>query len=157
MHKIYLSAGSNMGDRLETLRTAVNLLISKADLQKVRISGVYETEPVGYDDQPYFLNICIEAESETDAYDLLNVIHNIESELHRERKIRFGPRTIDIDILLFDDVRSDDPVLTLPHPRMYERAFVLRPLSELISLGEDVIIPEDKSVVRIGDFPGFEV
>ena len=157
MHKIYLSAGSNMGDRLETLRTAVNLLISKAALQKVRISGVYETEPVGYDDQPYFLNICIEAESETDAYDLLNVIHNIERELHRERKIRFGPRTIDIDILLFDDVRSDDPVLTLPHPRMYERAFVLRPLSELISLGEDVIIPEDKSVVRIGDFPGFEV
>ncbi len=146
-----------MGDRLETLRTAVNLLISKAALQKVRISGVYETEPVGYDDQPYFLNICIEAESETDAYDLLNVIHNIERELHRERKIRFGPRTIDIDILLFDDVRSDDPVLTLPHPRMYERAFVLRPLSELISLGEDVIIPEDKSVVRIGDFPGFEV
>lgn len=157
MHKVYLSAGSNIGDRMEMLMSAVRLLEERAGLNDMRISGVYETEPVGYDDQPYFLNICIEAMTDTGMYDLLGIIHEIERELHRERKIRFGPRTIDIDILLYDDIVSDDPVLTIPHPRMYERAFVLCPLSELMELPEDVEIPDDKSVTRVGDFPGFEV
>ncbi len=157
MHKVYLSAGSNIGDRIGYLRRAVDMLTERAGLRDVRISGVYETEPVGYDDQPYFLNICIEALTGTGMYELLAIIHDIERELHRERNIRFGPRTIDVDILLYDDVVSDDPVLTLPHPRMYERAFVLMPLSELKELPEGLTIPDDKSVVRLGDYTGFEV
>ena len=157
MHKVYLSAGSNIGDRIGYLRRAVDMLTERAGLRDVRISGVYETEPVGYDDQPYFLNICIEALTGTGMYELLAIIHAIERELHRERNIRFGPRTIDVDILLYDDVVSDDPVLTLPHPRMYERAFVLMPLSELKELPEGLTIPDDKSVVRLGDYTGFEV
>ena len=157
MHKAYLSIGSNIGDRLDNLTKACKILGENEEIQVLQISPVYETEPVGYDDQPYFLNIAVEIETTLDEYDLLDFLHDVENNLHRVKTIRFGPRTIDLDILLYDDLVSDDPILTIPHPRMYERAFVLMPLSDIMELGDDVVIPEDKSVVKTELIVKFEV
>lgn len=157
MHEVYLSIGSNIGDRMDNLNTAVGLLDSNDSISVIGISSVYETEPVGYDDQPYFLNIAVKIETTLGEYELLDYLHKIENDLHRVKTIRFGPRSIDLDILLYDDIVSDDPVLTIPHPRMYERAFVLIPLSELMELGDDVVIPEDKGIVKTDLRVEFEV
>lgn len=157
MHKVYLSIGSNIGDRLDNLTQAVSMLNSHEDIKVTEVSPVYETEPVGYDDQPYFLNIALEIVTELGPYELLDYLHVIENNLHRVRNIRFGPRTIDLDILLYDDMVSDDPVLTIPHPRMYDRAFVLMPLSDIMALDESVVIPEDKGIVKTDLLVKFEV
>ena len=142
----YLSLGSNMGDRDENLIRAIVLLNETNGIDVTACSDVYETEPVGYSDQDFFLNLCLKIETTLDAYELLKVVSSIELKLHRVRLFANGPRTMDIDILLFDDMVSDDPKLTIPHPRMYERAFVLCPLKDIMEY--DGPIPEDKSVRR---------
>ncbi|MBR6880278.1 MAG: 2-amino-4-hydroxy-6-hydroxymethyldihydropteridine diphosphokinase [Clostridiales bacterium] len=146
----YLSMGGNIGDREENLRSAVRFIRDHEGIESIRTSSLYETEPVGYDDQPYFLNICAEVRTTLTPYELLDLAHETENLLGRKRGIRFGPRTVDVDILLYEDFTSDDKVLTVPHPRMYERAFVLVPLKELTDI--DVPVPEDKSVVLKGPF-----
>lgn len=143
-HTAYLSLGSNMGDREDNLRKAIELLSGNENITVSKCANIYETEPVGYDDQPYFLNTCLEVKTTIDPYSLLKVCQKIENDLHRVRIIRNGPRTIDLDILLYDDMISDDPILTLPHPRMFERAFVLCPLKDITEYTGT--IPEDKSV-----------
>jgi 2-amino-4-hydroxy-6-hydroxymethyldihydropteridine diphosphokinase len=126
----YLGIGTNLGDRLANLQAAVDLLAASPGIRVARSSRVYETAPVG-PPQPDFLNIVVEVETSLAPRELLAVAAEVESRLHRVRAERWGPRTIDVDILTFDERTIDEPELTVPHPRMHERAFVLVPLLEL--------------------------
>jgi 2-amino-4-hydroxy-6-hydroxymethyldihydropteridine diphosphokinase len=128
-HILYLSLGSNLGDRLDNLRTAITSLPPKVH-PRIQ-SSVYETEPWGYSDQPAFLNQIIKADTALDPFDLLTFIKETEVILGRQETFRFGPRLIDLDILFYDDLVMDTPKLTIPHPRIAERAFVLIPLAEI--------------------------
>lgn len=130
MARVYLSLGSNLGDRRRNLHEAIDRFPA-AGIQVRRVSPVYETEPVDYLDQPSFLNLVVEAETELPPHDLLSRTSTIETELGRERNIAKGPRTIDIDILFFDDAVIDTATLTVPHPNLTERRFVLAPLNDL--------------------------
>lgn len=129
MSKIYLSLGSNIGNTKKNLMEALELLKKKITITK--ISSFYETEPVGYKDQAWFLNIALAGETSLAPYELLRFTQSIEKEMGRVKLIRFGPRNIDIDILLYENFTSDDETLTVPHPRMTERAFVVEPLYEI--------------------------
>jgi 2-amino-4-hydroxy-6-hydroxymethyldihydropteridine diphosphokinase len=131
IHTAYLSLGSNLGDRMQNLREAIDRLDAHPDIQVTRISPVYETKPVGYTEQPDFLNLAVEIKTSLDPKNLLKITSSTELDMGRQREIRFGPRTIDIDILLMDRQVMDTAELTLPHPRMGERAFVLLPLADL--------------------------
>jgi 2-amino-4-hydroxy-6-hydroxymethyldihydropteridine diphosphokinase len=125
-----LALGSNLGDRPANLQRAVELLGGSDGVQVVRSSRVYETAPVG-PSQPDYLNAVIEVRTELAPARLLEAAHAVERALGRERGERWGPRTIDVDILTFDDLELHGPGLEIPHPRMHERAFVLVPLGEL--------------------------
>lgn len=129
MHTTYLALGTNLGQRLENLRAAINALAP--DIQVLAESPVYETEPWGYADQPPFLNLVLRAESDLSPCDLLGRLKEIESSLGRTPTFRNGPRLIDLDILFYDDLVLDTPPLVIPHPRLHERAFVLVPLAEI--------------------------
>ncbi|MCI2256878.1 2-amino-4-hydroxy-6-hydroxymethyldihydropteridine diphosphokinase [Domibacillus sp. PGB-M46] len=131
IHKAYLSLGTNMGNREEQLREAVRQLQEQKNLQLLAVSSVYETDPVGFTDQPSFFNIVVKLKTSMTPYELLAACQEIENKLGRERIVRWGPRTIDLDILLYnhDNIESDS--LIIPHPRMIERAFVLIPLAEI--------------------------
>jgi len=126
----YLGIGSNLGDRLEHLREGVRLLQAEPAVEIVRSSRVYETEPIG-PPQPAFLNAVIEVRSDGTARELLEACRRVEDALGRVRAERWGPRTIDVDVLTFDEQTIDEPGLVVPHPRMHERGFVLLPLGEL--------------------------
>ena len=143
---VYLALGSNLGDRLDHLRRAVEALYAEPGIRVTQSSRVWETDPVGGPDQGAFLNAVIELETELDPLDVLAVVNRIESELGRTRDIRWGPRTIDIDILLIDDQTIDEPTLTVPHPRLHQRAFVLLPLLELLP---DPILPDGTRLLDI--------
>ena len=127
---VYLSIGSNLGDREAALREAVAAL-GPAGVRVLRVSSVYETEPVDVPGQPWFLNIAVEAETDLFAKQLLARTQSIEREMGRVRTRPKGPRTIDIDILLYGTAVIESPDLTIPHPRMANRRFVLEPLAEL--------------------------
>ncbi|NLC55971.1 MAG: 2-amino-4-hydroxy-6-hydroxymethyldihydropteridine diphosphokinase [Armatimonadetes bacterium] len=133
----FLSLGSNLGDRLGHLSEAVRQLRERGVTPR-RASSVYETAPVGRTEQPAFLNAVIEVETDLEPLALLAQTQAVENALGRRRVLRWGPRTLDIDILLYDDCRIDLPELQVPHPRMHERRFVLLPLVEL---QPDVVIP----------------
>jgi 2-amino-4-hydroxy-6-hydroxymethyldihydropteridine diphosphokinase len=120
-----------MGDRLNHLQHALQLL-SNAGAHIRRVSKVYETEPYGYRNQSRFLNLVAEVDTRLFPLQLLHCIHRIERQLKRRRTIRHGPRTIDIDIVLYGNTVMKTPALEIPHPRYKERAFVLAPLSDLI-------------------------
>ncbi len=122
-----LSLGSNLGDRLDNLQGAIDALFDAPGLDFVAISPVYETAPVGGPEQGDFLNVVIVANSRVAPESLLERVLNIEDAMARERRVRWGPRTLDIDIVVMGDVTSEDPTLLLPHPRAHERAFVLVP------------------------------
>ena len=129
----YLGLGSNLGDRREALARALHLLNDADDLRVIRCSTIYETEPWGYTDQPRFLNCVAEITAASSPVRLLETAKRIEQTLGRTGGIRYGPRTIDIDILLYGDAIIDmgEPDLQIPHPRIMERAFVLVPLAEI--------------------------
>jgi 2-amino-4-hydroxy-6-hydroxymethyldihydropteridine diphosphokinase len=127
----FLGIGSNLGDRLGSLQAAADLLGSAEGVQVVASSRLYETEPVGGPPQPDFLNAVLEVRSELTARGLLEVCLATERELGRTREVRWGPRTVDVDLLIFDDQVIDEPDLVVPHPRAHERSFVLVPLLEL--------------------------
>ena len=131
MNLSYLSLGSNMGDRFEMLRQAVAQLAEQPAVTVTQISSLYETDPVGYTDQEPFLNMVVQLETELTAMALLDVCQMIEQNLNRKRLVRWGPRTIDLDILLYNQDRIETARLTVPHPRMNERAFVLISLLEI--------------------------
>jgi len=134
----YIALGTNIEPREHYLESALKRLEDKAVMLVKKKSSVYETVPVGYKDQPDFLNMVIELETSLSSMELLHVLQNIELELGRERKVRFGPRTVDLDILIYNKERSKIEKLILPHPRMHKRAFVLIPLQEIAA---DLIVP----------------
>jgi 2-amino-4-hydroxy-6-hydroxymethyldihydropteridine diphosphokinase len=126
----YVSLGSNVGDRQEYLRQAMQLLIG-GGIELQRTSSIYETEPVDNTDQGWFLNCVAEIATTLDPLALLHRLQHVETQLGRERTVPKGPRTIDIDILLYGNIAMQSDELTLPHPRMLERRFVLEPLREI--------------------------
>ena len=131
MSKAYLGIGTNIGNREENLKNAL-ISLNLLPLTKVTaISKVYETEPVGYANQDDFLNIAVEVETELTAQNLLGACLGIEAGLGRIREIKNGPRIIDVDLLLYDNEEYNTPTLVLPHPRMFERDFVLQPLLDI--------------------------
>jgi 2-amino-4-hydroxy-6-hydroxymethyldihydropteridine diphosphokinase len=130
--RAYVGLGSNLGDREHTLRRALELVEEEPGIAVVSVSSFRETDPVGYLEQPPFLNAAAEVETELPPRELLDRLLGVERSLGRVREgPRFGPRTIDLDLLLYGDQMLDDPGLTVPHPRLHERRFVLEPLAEL--------------------------
>ena len=156
-HNVYLSLGSNLGDRARNLRDAIAGL-RKAGVEVTRISSMYETEPVDNLDQPWFLNIAVEAETELTAAALLQSLRGIEANMGSTKLVSKGPRLIDLDILLYGDETIDTPELQVPHPRMHLRRFVLEPLGEIapnvrhpvsgLRAAEMLADSPDKSAVR---------
>ena len=144
-----LSLGSNIGDRKKTLDDAIEVIRSNEAVSDLKCASFYETEPVGYLDQPWFLNTCVSFETTMEPLELLDYVQGIEQDFHRERTIRWGPRTLDIDIITYGDITMNTKRLTLPHPRSKERAFVFVPMSELTEI--DVPIPDKKAVRRLED------
>ena len=130
-HRVVLSVGSNLGDRLGTLQGCVHAIGGLPETDVLAISPVYETAPVGGPAQPDYLNAVLVVETGLAPRDLLAATQRIEADFGRTRAERFGPRTLDIDIISYDEEISDDPVLTLPHPRAHERAFVLAPWHDI--------------------------
>lgn len=128
-HLVYLSLGSNLGDREAALREAITRL--EANGRIVSVSSFYETEPVEFTNQAWFLNCAVALETTGSPEELMAAILRIEQQMGRKRTQKKGPRIIDIDVLLFDDVILDSSALTIPHPAMHERRFVLRPLAEI--------------------------
>ncbi|HBJ00331.1 MULTISPECIES: 2-amino-4-hydroxy-6-hydroxymethyldihydropteridine diphosphokinase [Lysinibacillus] len=131
MKDVYLSIGTNMGERYENLQQAVALLREKENIEVVRVSSVYETAAVGYTDQADFLNMAVHLKTDVSSTEMLKICQSIEQELGRVREFRWGPRIIDLDILLYNHENIETENLLVPHPRMYERAFVLVPLVEI--------------------------
>ncbi len=131
MTRAYVGLGSNLGDREATIREALALLGRRVEL--VAVSTLRETEPWGYSDQPPFVNAAAAVETELSPHDLLDVLLDVERELGRQRRAgpRYGPRTIDLDLLLYGDAFVDEPGLVVPHPHLHERRFALEPLHEL--------------------------
>ena len=133
MNIAFLSLGSNIGERKLYLEEAVQLLNQNPDINVLKVSSIYETKPVGYINQDDFLNIVVKVETSLEPLKLLNYCQVIEGKLNRIRNIRWGPRTIDLDILLYGQLKMESEILTIPHPRIKERAFVIVPLYELES------------------------
>jgi len=129
MTTVYIALGTNLGDRPVNLARALTLIDESAAITKR--SSIYETAPMYIKDQPQFLNMVVEAETELEPGPLLQALKRIEEDLGREEQIRFGPRLIDLDILFFGNRVIDEPNLAIPHRRFGERAFVLKPLCEI--------------------------
>jgi 2-amino-4-hydroxy-6-hydroxymethyldihydropteridine diphosphokinase len=130
--RAYVGLGANLGDREATIRRAVELLGARDGIELLAVSTLRETDPVGVEDQPRFLNGAAAIETTLGPGELLGVLLGVERVLGRVRDgVRFGPRTIDLDLLLYGDETLDDPGLTVPHPRLHERRFALEPLAEL--------------------------
>lgn len=130
--RAYIGVGANLGNREETIARALTLLDEHEAVEVVAVSTLRETDPVGYADQPRFLNAAAAVDTELEPWALLEVLLAVERALGRTREgPRFGPRTIDLDLLVFGESVVDEPGLTVPHPRLAERAFALEPLAEL--------------------------
>ncbi|WP_462409977.1 2-amino-4-hydroxy-6-hydroxymethyldihydropteridine diphosphokinase [Neobacillus sp. Marseille-QA0830] len=127
----FIALGSNVGTRYENMTSAIRHLTGNKEIRLVNYSSVYETDPVGYEDQDLFLNMVIKVTTDLNPFELLDRCLLIETELGRKRAIRWGPRTIDLDILLYNQENIESEKLIVPHPRMLERAFVMVPLLEL--------------------------
>lgn len=158
MITVYVALGSNIGNREKNLREAIRLL-GKSGILIARISAIYETEPVDYLDQPWFLNAVIEARTNFPAVQLLAILRSIESQMASKKAFPKGPRLIDLDILLYGDDTIAMPDLQVPHPRMLLRNFVLVPLAEIApalrhpswtaSAAELLSRSSDRSIVRL--------
>lgn len=129
MATIYIGIGGNLGDRAGLLARAVEQL--SAAFGPIEMSSLYETEPVGYADQPQYLNAVVRAKSSLEPHEILAILQRIELDLGRVRSFPSAPRTVDLDFLFYDDLVLDSDDLTLPHPRLHERFFVLVPLAEI--------------------------
>ena len=143
--KAYVGLGSNLGDREATIRRAVELLGERPGVEVVAVSTLRDTDPVGYEDQPRFLNGAVALEVDLPPRALLEELLAVERELGRDRphETRWGPRTIDLDLLLYGEETVDEPGLTVPHPRLAERQFVLEPLYEL---APELTLPDGRTV-----------
>lgn len=153
-NNVYLSLGSNIGDRKGYIEKAVELIENTKGVKVLKRSGLYETTPVGYLEQDLFLNAVIKIETDFSAREILKIINKIENELNRKREIRWGPRTIDIDILIFSDKKIDETDLIIPHKEMLNRLFVLIPLTEIYDgeyFGKEVISQKIEKLVKAGE------
>ena len=147
MNTAFVGIGANLGDREGTLRRALRLLGDRDGVTVVAVSSLRETAPVGYLDQPSFLNGAARLETELSPRELLGALLDVERELGRDRSgPRFGPRTVDLDLLLYGGVELDEPRLVVPHPRLHERRFVLEPLAEL---APGLVVPGRGPVERL--------
>jgi 2-amino-4-hydroxy-6-hydroxymethyldihydropteridine diphosphokinase len=142
-HIVYLALGSNMGNRKENLKEAIAALSPQLDVKAK--SHVYETPPWGYENQQNFYNQVVKAQTYLEPEPLLKHLKRLETALGRKETFLYGPRVIDIDILFYDDLVLNTPLLTLPHPRMHERGFVLLPLMDIAS---DLVHPVTQKSVR---------
>jgi 2-amino-4-hydroxy-6-hydroxymethyldihydropteridine diphosphokinase len=131
VQEAFVALGANMGDRESSLAEAIRWLQADAEIEVRRISKVYETAPVGFTDQPSFLNMAVSLVTDLDPVPLLRRLLAIEQEMGRVRDVRWGPRNIDLDLLVHGEASMESPELTLPHPRMRQRAFVLVPLRDV--------------------------
>lgn len=149
MNRAYIGIGTNMGDRELNLQEALGELAALPENEIISISSIYETDPVGYIDQGKFLNMVICINTNFSAQSLLAACMKIEQKLGRKREIRWGPRTIDLDILLYNQENIVTKNLIVPHPRMLERAFVVIPLVEI---DKDIVLPDiDKPLREVMD------
>ena len=142
-HTVYLALGSNLGDRLANLKQAIDSLTPQMEVKAK--SSVYETPPWGYEDQPPFLNQTLKVQTYLQPEPLLKHIKRLETILGRQISFRNGPRLIDIDVLFYDDLVLNTPTLTIPHPRLHERGFVLLPLMDI---APDLVHPVTQKTVR---------
>ena len=132
MPRAYVGLGANLGEREATLREAVERLAATPGVEVVAVSSLRETDPVGFTEQPRFLNGAVALETELPPRALLDALLAVERSLGRTREgPRYGPRTVDLDLLLYGDEQVDEPGLTVPHPHLHERRFALEPLAEL--------------------------
>ncbi len=130
MHDVFIGIGSNLGDRQKHCDDAIALM-EASGIHLARRSPMRETEPWGVTDQPRFINMVVRVGTNLTPYQLLGTLKGIERDMGRERTEKWGPRIIDLDILLFDDLSIDEEDLTIPHPHMFERDFVLEPMKEI--------------------------
>ena len=138
MTRAYVGLGANLGPREQTLRRAVELIDRTSGVDVLAVSELRETEPVGAVDQPPFLNGAVALETSLSARELLDLLLDVERDLGRVRNERWGPRLVDLDLLLYGAETIDEPGLRVPHPRLHERGFALEPLAEL---DPDLVIP----------------
>ncbi|MGL4820548.1 MAG: 2-amino-4-hydroxy-6-hydroxymethyldihydropteridine diphosphokinase [Bacilli bacterium] len=136
-HRVIVALGSNLGERLHYLQSAVRTLDAHPAVRIEALSHVYETAPVGYADQGAFLNMVLQMKTSLEAEQVLKLLLDTERVFGRERTIVNGPRTLDLDLLLFDDWKIETPDLIVPHPRMHERAFVLVPLADVLTENDE--------------------
>ncbi|KHE72899.1 2-amino-4-hydroxy-6-hydroxymethyldihydropteridine diphosphokinase [Halobacillus sp. BBL2006] len=147
MKTAYIALGSNISKREEFLKSAIEMLEEPREINVIEKSAVYETAPVGYTDQSDFLNMVVKVTTSLSPLQLLDHCQSIESELGRKRIVKWGPRTIDLDILLYNQENMIAERLTIPHPHMQERAFVMVPLAEL---DQEAFLPHlERSVLDI--------
>ena len=153
-NKVYLSLGSNIGNRQEYIESAIELVGKTEGIKILKKSGLYETSPVGYVEQDLFLNAVIKIKTDFSEREILKIINKIENELDRKREIRWGPRTIDIDILIFSDKKINETDLIIPHNEMLNRLFVLVPLIEIYDgkyIEKEKIIERIEELVAVGN------
>jgi 2-amino-4-hydroxy-6-hydroxymethyldihydropteridine diphosphokinase len=148
VRRAYLGLGSNLGDRAAHLQDAVDGLAATDGITVIAISPVYETKPVGGPEQPDYLNGVVAVDTDLTPRQLLDVAQRLESEAERQRGERWGPRTLDVDVLLVGDEHVDEPDLIVPHPRLYERAFVMVPLADLDPMLAPWVPPGETGVRR---------
>ncbi|PLR65679.1 MULTISPECIES: 2-amino-4-hydroxy-6-hydroxymethyldihydropteridine diphosphokinase [Bacillaceae] len=146
MNEAQLALGSNIGNRERYLKDAILSLHGHSSIEVVKISSIYETDPIGYEDQDAFLNMVLSVRTDLSAFQLLREMQQIEKRLGRVRDIKWGPRTLDLDILLFNHENIETEQLIIPHPRMLERSFVLIPLHEI---EHDIRIPNSNQPLSV--------
>lgn len=130
-NKVYIAAGSNLGDKEETLKEAIDKIDKRKDCVVTKVSNFYTTDPVGYEDQDQFVNCVFEINTLQTPSELMNTLLEVEKDFKRERIIRWGPRTLDLDIIFYDDIISYDEHILIPHPRAHERQFVMKPMCDI--------------------------
>ena len=144
-HRAFIAMGANLGERENTIRAALARLDAHAAVEVEAVSDLVETTPVGGPPQPNYVNAAARLKTNLAPLALLELLHRTESHFGRRRTRRWGPRTLDLDLLLYDHVALDTPEITLPHPRMHERLFVLEPLAQV---GPDAVHPTSGRTVR---------
>lgn len=131
IHTAYIAFGANLGEKEKNIENALDQIDNHPEMHITKKSSIIETEPWGYENQDNFLNGVIEVQTSLSPKELMQTLLEIEKQGGRTREIKNGPRTIDLDVIFYDNIVSDDEFITIPHPRMHEREFVLKPLSEL--------------------------
>ena len=130
-NKVYIAAGSNLGDKEETLKEAIDKIDKRKDCVVTKVSNFYTTDPVVYEDQDQFVNCVFEIDTLQTPSELMDTLLEVEKDFKRERIIRWGPRTLDLDIIFYDDIISYDEHILIPHPRAHERQFVMKPMCDI--------------------------